>query len=515
MGSARNCPRKSKFPCVEFDQTPHLPSERKRMMAFQSASPTPPAKGDQRGYSSLVGSPLLRLIARNVTIPRCGQETERSRVPKQYLCIDLKSFYASVECVERELDPMTTDLVVADPERTEKTICLAVSPSLKARGVSGRARVFEIPKSFSYIMAPPRMAKYVEYSANIYAIYLRYFSKDDIHVYSIDEAFMDVTGYLPLYGCTARELGERIRAEILREIGIPAACGIGPNLYLAKLALDITAKHSPDFFGELDAESFKETLWNHKPLTDFWRIGRGTERRLHDLGIRTMGELALFPDIDKLYDVFGIDAEILIDHAWGYEPVTIADIKAYKPQSHSITNAQVLGCPYCFDDALIVVKEMADASCLDMIGKGVVADSVTLSVRYDRSENRPNGPYDPADPRNYATDARGTTRFPFSTNSRDIILPQIVDLYREITDPNRMVHNLMLNFNGVVDEGLPSQLSLFDDEGCTSEERARQEAILDVKRKFGKNALLKGIDLMPQATQRDRNRQLGGHKSGE
>ena len=234
---------------------------------------------------------------------------------RQYLCIDLKSFYASVECIERGLDPMTTDLVVADPERTEKTICLAVSPSLKARGVSGRARVFEIPDSFDYIMAPPRMAKYVEYSANIYGIYLRYFSKDDIHVYSIDEAFMDVTGYLPLYGCTARELGERIRAEVLSEVGIPATCGIGPNLYLAKLALDITAKHSPNFFGELDAISFREQLWNHEPITDFWRIGRGTARRLDRLGIRTMGQLALYPHPERLYDEFGIDAEILIDHA--------------------------------------------------------------------------------------------------------------------------------------------------------------------------------------------------------
>ena len=439
---------------------------------------------------------------------------------KQYLCIDLKSFYASVECVERGLDPMTTDLVVADPERTEKTICLAVSPSLKARGVSGRARVFEIPKSFSYIMAPPRMAKYVEYSANIYAIYLRYFSKDDIHVYSIDEAFMDVTGYLPLYNCTARELGEHIRSEILDEIGIPATCGIGPNLYLAKLALDITAKHSPDFFGELDAESFKATLWDHQPLTDFWRIGRGTARRLNELGIHTMGELALYPNLDRLYDVFGIDAEILIDHAWGYEPVTIADIKSYQPQSHSITNAQVLGCPYNFQDAEIVVKEMADASCLDMVAKRVVADSVTLAVRYERIAQPDTGstarlPYDPSDPRNYTTDARGTARFPLSTNSRDVILPMVVDLYREITDPKRKVHNLMLNFNGVASEDTRGQLSLFENTEETAEERSRQEAILDVKRKFGKNALLKGIDLMPQATQRDRNRQLGGHKSGE
>ena len=432
---------------------------------------------------------------------------------RQYLCIDLKSFYASVECVERGLDPMTTDLVVADPERTSKTICLAVSPSLKARGVSGRARVFEIPESFDYIMAPPRMAKYVEYSANIYAIYLRYFSKDDIHVYSIDEAFMDVTGYLPLYGCTARELGQRIRATVLEEVGIPATCGIGPNLYLAKLALDITAKHSPDFFGELDADSFRDQLWNHTPLTDFWRIGRGTERRLHKLGIHTMAELALYPHPERLYDEFGIDAEILIDHAWGYEPVTIADIKAYEPKSRSITNAQVLGCDYPFDDALIVAKEMADASALDLVDRRSTADSVTLSVRYSKEAAR-TGHYDPADRRNYTPDANGTVRFPVPTNSRTTIVAAVIDLFEEIVDRNRAVHNIMLNFNGVADEG-SSQLSLFDEPEAASEERSRQEAILDVKRKFGKNALLKGIDLMPQATQRDRNRQLGGHKSGE
>ncbi len=438
-----------------------------------------------------------------------------SRQSKQYLCIDLKSFYASVECIERGLDPMTTNLVVADPERTEKTICLAVSPSLKAHGVSGRARVFEIPDTLDYIMAPPRMAKYIEYSANIYAIYLRYFSKDDIHVYSIDEAFMDVTNYLPLYGCTARELGERIRREVLDEVGIPAACGLGPNLYLAKLALDITAKHSVDFFGELDEESFRATLWDHKPLTDFWRIGKGTERRLHELGIRTMGELALYPDLERLYSVFGIDAEILIDHAWGYEPVTIADIKAYQPHSHSITNAQVLGKPYAFDDALLVIKEMADASCLDMVGQRLVADSVSLAVRYTKdAADRPKGNYDPADPRNYTIDARGTVRFPEATNARAIIMPLIVNLFEQIVDRERTVHNMMLNFNNVMPEG-EGQLSLFVDEEETVEERARQEAILDVKRKFGKNALLKGIDLMPQATQRDRNRQIGGHKSGE
>ena len=429
------------------------------------------------------------------------QSRATNRQDKQYLCIDLKSFYASVECIERGLDPMAANLVVADPERTEKTICLAVSPSLKARGVSGRARVFEIPESFDYIMAPPRMAKYIEYSANIYAIYLRYFSKDDIHVYSIDEAFMDVTNYLPLYGITARELGERIRAEILDEVGIPATCGLGPNLYLAKLALDITAKHSLDFFGELDEETFRATLWDHQPLTDFWRIGRGTQRRLNELGIRTMGELALYPNLEKLYDVFGIDAEILIDHAWGIEPVTIADIKAYEPQSHSITNAQVLGCPYAFDDALLVVKEMADTACLEMVSKRVVADSVTLSVRFEK------------DALGRAGDARGTARFIASTNARSVILPELVDLFHEIADPKRNIHHIWLNFNNVVPEE-NGQLSLFVDEEKTAEERSRQEAILDIKRKFGKNALLKGIDLMPQATQRERNRLIGGHKSG-
>ena len=433
---------------------------------------------------------------------------------RQYLCIDLKSFYASVECVERGLDPMTTDLVVADPERTSKTICLAVSPSLKARGVSGRARVFEIPESFDYIMAPPRMAKYVEYSANIYGIYLRYFSKDDIHVYSIDEAFMDVTGYLALYGCTARELGERIRQEVLREVGIPATCGIGPNLYLAKLALDITAKHSPDFFGELDADSFREQLWNHEPLTDFWRIGPGTERRLRKLGIRTMGELALYPRPERLYDEFGIDAEILIDHAWGYEPVTISDIKAYEPKSRSITNAQVLGRDYAFDDALLVAKEMADASALDLVGKRCTAESVTLSVCYSKETLGIGGRHDPADRRNYAPDANGTARFPVPTSSRDAIVKTVVGLFEELVDRRRTVHNIMLNFNGVADEG-SAQLPLFEEPEEAAGERSRQEAIIDVKRKFGKNALLKGIDLMPQATQRDRNRQLGGHKSGE
>ena len=420
---------------------------------------------------------------------------------RQYLCIDLKSFYASVECVERGLDPMTTDLVVADPERSDKTICLAVSPSLKARGVPGRARVFEIPKEFTYIMATPRMSKYIEYSANIYGIYLRYFSKDDIHVYSIDEAFMDVTNYLPLYGCTARELGESIRQSVLDEVGIPATCGIGPNLYLAKVALDITAKHSPDFFGELDEESYRATLWNHTPLTDFWRIGRGTVRRLDELGISTMGQLALYPNLEKLYRVFGIDAEILIDHAWGIEPVSIADIKGYQAQTHSITNGQVLSRGYAFDEALTIAKEMADESCLELVGKGLCADSLTLTVRYAK------------DAEGHVGIARGTVRFPQPTNSHNVILPLAAQLFADTVSRTRDVRGVMLNFNKVT-TGTEHQPTLFDDGQDGADELSRQQAIIGIKQKFGKNSLLKGIDLMPEATQRERNQQIGGHKSG-
>lgn len=425
---------------------------------------------------------------------------------REYLCIDLKSFYASVECVERGLDPLTTDLVVADAARSDKTICLAVSPSMKAKGVRNRCRVFEIPKNLDYIMATPRMKRYIEVSADIYAIYLKYIGKNDIHVYSIDEAFMDVTHYLDYYGCTTRELGERIRRDILETTGIPATCGMGPNLYLAKVALDITAKHSADFFGALDEESYRATLWEHLPLTDFWRIGRGTERRLNELGIRTMGELALYPDQELLYQTFGIDAEILIDHAWGLEPVTIADIKAYRPQAHSLGNAQVLSCGYSFDDALIIVKEMTDQICLELVDKGLDAESVTLSVGYEKR----NGIIPPH--------AHGTAHLPGRTNSRAAIMEATCSLFERIVDRSMPVRRMWIVANNTQPEG-EGQLSLFSPAAETPEvakdERTRQETILDIKRKFGKNALLKGIDLMPAATQRERNAQIGGHKSGE
>jgi DNA polymerase V len=435
---------------------------------------------------------------------------------KQYLCIDLKSFYASVECVDRSLDPLTTDLVVADASRTEKTICLAVSPSLKAKGVRNRCRVFEIPKTLTYEMAPPRMARYIEVSAEIYSIYLRWMSKDDIHVYSIDEAFFDVTPYLSLYGMSARELGERIRADVVERTGIPATCGVGPNLYLAKVALDITAKHSPDFFGELTEQSYRETLWNHRPITDFWRVGPGTARRLANMGIHTMGQLALAP-VDPIFDALGIDAEILIDHAWGVEPVGMKEIKAYKPQTHCLTNAQVLGCDYSFEDARTVIKEMVDAVSLELVQRQKAATSVVVWVSYGltREERRAmresgnvhywGGPSD-----------GGSRRFLSPTSSRREIMDAAMAIYDAQVSRERMVHRLNVTLDGVVDAGSSGvQLDLFSDQAELEREHRRQVAVNAVKERFGKNAMLKAIDLLPNATARERNAQIGGHRSGK
>ena len=306
---------------------------------------------------------------------------------KQYLVIDLKSFYASVECVERGLDPMKAKLVVADLTRTEKTICLAVSPALRALGVPGRCRVFEIPKNLTYEVAPPRMALYVERSADVYSVYLKYIAPEDIHVYSIDEAFIDVTPYLSLYGCTARELGEKIRADVAKTTGIPATCGLGPNLYLAKIALDITAKHSPNFFGELDEESYKLKLWNHKPLCDFWHIGAGIQKRLAAMNIHTMGQLAMAPT-EPLYKEFGVDAEILIDHAWGIEPTTIADIKSYKSQSHSVSTAQVFDHNRDTEGARLIFKEMVEALTLELVTQKLVCSSIGIYIGYSATESQ-------------------------------------------------------------------------------------------------------------------------------
>ena len=415
-----------------------------------------------------------------------------------YICIDLKSFYASVECVERGLDPMTTNLVVADPERTDKTICLAITPAMKALGIKNRCRIFEIPKGVSYITATPRMQKYIDYSAEIYYIYLQYISKEDIHVYSIDEAFMDVTDYLPLYGLTARELGQKIMQDVYAKLGIRATCGIGTNLYLCKVALDITAKHSPDFIGELDEETYQKTLWNHMPLTDFWRVGTGTVNRLASVGIMTMGDIA-HADEDMLYHLFGVDAELLIDHAWGQEPCTMKDIKEYKAQNNGISSGQVLMRDYSFEEGRIVVKEMMDLLCLDLVQKGLVTNSVTLHVGYS---NRLN-----------VKSAHGTISLDTETNADIILIPEIERLYERIVNPVYPVRRFNLSCNRVVLENY-RQYNLFVDAEELDRNRKIQNAVLQIKNRYGKNAVLKGMNLQQAATTQERNLQVGGHKSG-
>lgn len=417
---------------------------------------------------------------------------------KTYICIDLKSFYASVECIERGLDPMTANLVVADPERTEKTICLAVSPSMRAMGIPGRCRVFQIPQNVEYLMAPPRMQMYIDYSADIYAIYLKYIAKEDIHVYSIDEVFMDVTDYLPMYQMTAGELGRMIMRDVLESKGITSSCGIGTNLYLAKIAMDITAKNAKDHIGVLDEESYRRTLWDHRPLTDFWRVGAGTAKRLESIGISTMRGIAEAEE-EVLYKLFGIDAELLIDHAWGREITTIADIKEYKPKANSISSGQVLGCDYNFEDGKLVVKEMADLLCLELVEKGLVTDSITLHVGYANRLNKKS--------------AHGTTKMTVTTSSARQIISYTLKLYERIVDRNCPVHRVNLAFNNVVDE-VYKQYDLFTDPAELERENKMQKAMLDIKEKFGKNAILKGMNLEEHATAMERNRQIGGHKSG-
>ena len=419
---------------------------------------------------------------------------------RQILCIDLKSFYASVECVERGLDPMKTNLVVADPERTDKTICLAITPAMKALGIKNRCRVFEIPKGTEYITAPPRMQKYIDYAAEIYEVYLKYVSCDDIHVYSIDEVFMDVTEYLELYKLGVKELAKKIINEVYKKTGVRATCGIGTNLYLAKIALDITAKHSEDFIGILNQESYRETMWNHKPLTDFWRIGRGTAERLAGRGIFTMGDIAKAPE-EMLYKIFGIDAELLIDHANGIEPTTIAHIKAYKSKTNCLSSGQVLMCDYSFKDGEIIIREMMDALCLDMLEKGIETDSVTLYVGYSNSL--------------HLTPARGSAGLAIRTNADSLLIPAAVNLYRRIVNPNFPIRRINITCNRVMSENEVMQLGLLEDINGLEHNITIQKTVIDIKKKFGKNSILKGTSLQESATARERNRQIGGHKSGE
>ncbi len=504
---------------------------------------------------------------------------------RTYIAIDLKSFYASVECMERELNPLTTNLVVADASRTEKTICLAVSPSLKAYGIPGRARLFEVVQkvkevnaeslrkapgrtftgasfndaelksspdmALDYIAATPRMALYIEYSTQIYNIYLKYIAPEDIHVYSIDEVFIDATDYLITYNLSAHELATKMILDVLETTGITATAGIGTNLYLCKVAMDIRAKHIPANekgvkIAELDEMSYRRLLWSHQPLTDFWRVGRGYAKKLEEQGLFTMGDIARcslgkpndYYNEDLLYKLFGINAELLIDHAWGWEPCTIAHIKAYKPSTNSIGSGQVLHCAYTFDKAKLIVREMTDLLVLDLVDKKLVTDQLVLTVGYD-IENLLN----PVKEKSYkgiiTTDyygrvvpksAHGSANLGRQTSSSKLILDAVTELFERIVDKNLLIRRVNITANHIVDEAAVQktdnneQLDLFTDyeteqankayeEAELAREKKMQKAILQIKKKYGKNAILKGMNLEEGATTMERNEQIGGHKA--
>ncbi len=489
--------------------------------------------------------------------------------PRTYLVIDLKSFYASAECAERGLDPMTTNLVVADESRTEKTICLAVSPSLKAYGISGRARLFEVVQrvkeinaerlqeairqnqvgrdekgryvfsgfsyddtalqaspslGLSYITAPPHMAKYVDLSGQIHAIYLRYIAPEDIHSYSIDEVFIDLTRYLSAYRTTAHDLARAMIQEVFAETGVIATAGIGPNLYLAKIAADIRAKHVPaDADGvriaELTVESYRSLLWDHRPITDFWRIGRGTARTLAKREITTMGELARasLSDPEWFYQAFGIDAEILIDHAWGVEPCTMEDIKNYHAETHCLCEGQVLSEPYPYEKGEIIVREMAENLGLELAQKGMVTESLTMDLGYDR-ENVDRGRFRGEIHidhygRSVPKPAHGSIRLEDPTNLADLLIEASVRLYERIADPNLLIRRVTITANRIREDEGYTQLSLFADTEKQEKEKRLQDALLSIKGRYGKNAVLRGTSLEEGATQQQRSGQIGGHQA--
>lgn len=414
---------------------------------------------------------------------------------KVYFCIDLKTFFASVECVERNLDPFKTDLVVADNKRGRGTICLAISPKMKARGIRNRCRFYEIPVNVKPIIAKPRMKKYIEYSANIYEIYLKYFSKDDIHVYSIDEAFIDVTNYLKLYEKTPLELATMIIEEIYHETGITATAGIGTNLYLTKIALDITAKHVKSNIGYLDEEKYKEELWHHKPLTDFWQVGKGIQKRLEKYGIYDMYDLAHFNE-QKLYKEFGINAKILIDHAWGIEPCTIKDIKAYKTKDNSISSGQVLFEDYNYIDARKIVIEMVDSLTLELVRKGKLASSIYLYIGYANDS-------EPLKISKHLID---------ETSSFSIILKTFLNEYDKHINKELDIRRINIGFGSLTNK-THVQLDLFGESVIREEDEQIEGVINSIKDKFGKNSLLRAISYDKRATQRERNKLIGGHNA--
>ncbi len=502
-----------------------------------------------------------------------------------YIAIDLKSFYASVECIERGLDPLTTNLAVADSSRTEKTICLAVSPSLKAYGIPGRARLFEVVQKIrevnalrrlkapgqafagesfddrelktspelavGYLAAPPRMALYMQYSTRIYDIYLKHIAPEDIHVYSIDEVFIDASDYLETYHLTPRELAKKMIQEVLQHTGITAAAGIGTNLYLCKVAMDIVAKNvTADEDGvriaELDEMSYRRLLWGHRPITDFWRVGKGYAKKLAETGLFTMGDIARcsvgkptdYYNEELLYRIFGVNAELLIDHAWGWEPCKISDIKGYKPDNSSIGSGQVLHCPYSFEKCRLIIREMTDLLVLDLVEKGLVTDQMVLTVGYD-IENLTDPQIRKAYKGPVTTDhygrkvpkaAHGTVNLKEKTSSTRLIMEAVLELYEQIVDPGLLIRRVYVTANRVEEESVKSgekafeQLELFTDyemlekqkeaeKAELERERKMQKAMLDIKRKFGKNAILKGMNLEEGGTTVERNGQIGGHKA--
>lgn len=413
-----------------------------------------------------------------------------------YYCIDLKTFYASVECVERGLDPFLTNLVVADSTRGSGSICLAVSPAMKMLGVKNRCRVFEIPKNISYIMAKPRMNLYIKYSAEIYAIYLKFIAKEDIHVYSIDEAFLDATSYLKLYKLSKYQLAKKIIEQIKKETGVCATCGIGSNLYLAKIALDIEAKHNQDNIGYLNEELYQQKYWKHRPLTDFWQIGKGIEKRLQTHGYYYLEDIAK-GDEKELYRLFGINAEYLIDHAWGREPCTIKQIKNYRPTNKSISSGQVLFEDYSYQDAMLVVKEMVELLCLEMTDKKLVGSSISISVGYSKDEYKMTG---------------GSLKLDFCSNSFRLVLPYFLKIYQQTTMMRIPIRKINVSFGDVQPE-IFSQYGLFIDQNEVDKDVKLQKTIVNIKEKYGKNSILRGMNLEKKATTIKRNKLIGGHNS--
>lgn len=436
---------------------------------------------------------------------------------KTYLCIDLKSFYASVECADRGLDPFVDNLVVADPERSRTTICLAITPAMKALGVKNRCRVFEIPDGIDYTMARPRMRRYMEVSAGIYAIYLRFVSPEDVHVYSIDECFIDATPYLPLYGMDARAFARTLMTAVFQETGICATAGVGTNLFLAKVALDITAKHASDNIGFLDESTFKQQIWFHRPITDIWGIGPGIARRLARHGAQDLASVAaLNPEV--LYREFGVNAEYLIDHAWGQEPCTIAEIQAYEPEGRSLVNGQVLPSDYTFEEARMVLREMVDASVLELVEHGLVTERISLSVGYAREK----GSWNTAETFEGGHGIRllgaqaagertgGSRKLERRTNSACFLIERFESLFDETAHRDVPIRRINVGFSDLLAEQFATS-TLFDNTQAEAKERQLQDALIAVRGKFGKNAMLKGTSLQKKATTRERNEQVGGH----